>query len=162
MATATEPKRRRSWLRPRFSLRTALLALTAFGVGFPVWYRWPYQEVEILSPSGFGRPVGEKRITTWQRQWGGGKRKHGSERRLRDGQTMTQTNYRDGKKHGFYIEYSLEITPIKSRPTYSRTAEPTTTGQYVDGMKEGVWTYSRGSSVAKLTWRQDQLVNSAR
>jgi len=32
-------------LRLQFSLRLLMLALTAFAIGFPIWYRWPYQTV---------------------------------------------------------------------------------------------------------------------
>jgi hypothetical protein len=165
MATAANTPR--SWLRPRFSLRVLLLAVTAFAIGFPIWYRWPYEEVEQLPSSFRGIPsVDEKRATTWQRQWGGSRLKHGPERHLVNGKTQTETNYREGKKHGRYLAYPIEyIRPnnVPSRiPSVTCSAEPATAGQYVDGMKEGVWTYSTGNNKSTLTWRRDQLANENR
>jgi hypothetical protein len=157
------PNMRRSWLRPRFSLRVLLLGVTAFAIGFPLWYRWPYEEVETLPSSFRGNPsVVEKRITTWQRQWGGKTLKHGPERRLLNGKTQTETNYRDGKKHGHYVMYPLEYNRINNVPSVTCGAEPITTGQYVDGMKEGVWTYSTGRNSSTLTWHRDHPDNSTR
>jgi hypothetical protein len=152
----------RPWLRPRFSLRVLLLAVTAFAVGFPVWYRWPYQEAEQLTPSFFGRSPKnvEIRITTFQRQWGGQRLKHGPERLLVNGELVRETNYRGGKRHGLFFEHSFQYAPYSptATPKVTRSAEPTTAGQYVDGMKEGTWAYGRGESAALLVWHHDQLV----
>jgi hypothetical protein len=125
MATAANAPR--SWLRPRFSLRVLLLAVTAFAIGFPVWYRWPYEEVEILPPSGRGKPVVEQRITTWQRQWGGEPLKHGPHRIVRDGKTFELTTYRNGRKHG---QYYL---------TFGDPKDAALSGQFVDDEMDGVW-----------------------
>ena len=42
-ATPTAAPRRS---RLQFGLRMLLLGLTAFAIGFPIWYRWPFEEVE--------------------------------------------------------------------------------------------------------------------
>ena len=48
LASSPTPTAPRRWpLRPRFSLRLLLLGVTAFAVGFPIWYRWPYVEEEL-------------------------------------------------------------------------------------------------------------------
>src|SRR5438034_10302208 len=74
-----------SALRPRatrlqFSLRLLLLAITAFAIGFPIWYRWPYQEV-LDERDPLTRAVTSKRILNWQRQWGGDRLLHGKQER---------------------------------------------------------------------------------
>jgi hypothetical protein len=154
---------KRPWLRPRFSLRVFLAAFTAFAIGFPVWYRWPYQEIEQLPNSYRGR-VSETRSTTWRRQWGGGRLKHGPERHLVTGVVVTETNYRNGVKHGPYTAYNFEFIGNRMAPTLNRSKRPTTFGHYVEGMKEGVWTYARSDNgnLATLTWHRDQLDNSRR
>src|SRR5262245_24123007 len=83
----------RSWLRPRFSLRVLLLAVTAFAIGFPIWYRWPYEE---RPPFIGARDV----VITWQRQWGGGR--VGIQRiYFGDDSVFTYTLRNDmGQKHG--------------------------------------------------------------
>ena len=40
---AAEPAKRRWSPRLQFSLRVLLLAITAFAIGFPIWFRWPYR-----------------------------------------------------------------------------------------------------------------------
>src|SRR5205809_4736 len=69
-----------SSVRPRparlqFSLRLLLIAFTAFAIGFPIWYRWPYQEVREehirVGPSIL------RSVVHWQRQWGGKILMHG-------------------------------------------------------------------------------------
>src|SRR5437868_6478456 len=89
---------RHSWLRLQFSLRVLLLAFTAFAVGFPIWYRWPYREEEILSPG----PTKERRVTSWQRQWGGGRTKHGPQQLIFGDTIVETTTYLHGRKHGLY------------------------------------------------------------
>src|SRR5262245_49702478 len=73
----------RRWLpRPRFSLRVLLIALTVFAIGFPIWYRWPYGETEMIYrqvggiPNNTLPPLG-RIVKIWQRQWGGGRLQHG-------------------------------------------------------------------------------------
>ena len=164
---ATVANTRRSWLRPRFSLRVLLLAFTAFAIGFPIWWRWPYEEVEQLPSSfrGITPPVDEKRLTTWQRQWGGKVLKHGPERHLINGETQTETIYRDGKKHGPYVVYQF-VPNLERRAsgviTVSRKSEPIVTGYYVDDAKDGVWTYSTGGSLKTETWHDGVLVDWSR
>src|SRR5687767_13634207 len=86
----------RRW-RLQYSLRFALTALTAFAIAFPLWYRWPYQEViEQKSPAG---AVTSKRVTTWQRRWGGLRWQHGPEIRIRR-DYMELTTFVRGHAHG--------------------------------------------------------------
>src|SRR5438874_5953770 len=94
MSDAATVSRPRVW-RLQFSLRLLLLALTAFAIGFPIWYRWPYVE------SGPSASMASERTITWQRQWGGGRLRHGPEITKSGGITST-VNYRRGKKHGLY------------------------------------------------------------
>src|SRR5688500_10025317 len=92
---ATAASTRRNWprLRPQFSLRLLLLAFTAFALGFPIWYRWPYVEVEE-NPSG-------RITTTWRQSWGGGRVKHGQTRRDSVGSIVYSVRtYREGVLHG--------------------------------------------------------------
>ena len=70
MADSPTAARPRRW-RLQFSLRVLVLALTAFAIGFPIWYRWPYREATVHRDSTGA--VAARRITTWQRQWGGGR-----------------------------------------------------------------------------------------
>ena len=91
----------RSCLRPRFSLRLLLLGVTAFGVGFPVWYRMPYEERTDTSTIP-GQPtsmIWETRITTWRREWGGTRVKHGKERVLWLGRPLKTVIYQNGEPH---------------------------------------------------------------
>jgi hypothetical protein len=151
--------------RPRrfplqFSLRLLLLAFTAFAIGFPIWYRWPYEE-EIPEPGGLTRsdpftpfdgldpfisaPTGSptaRRITTWQRQWGGGRLKHGVER-LIDGENVQSTTYVRGKKHGPYADRDASEFEV--------------TGQYVDDMKEETWIHKDSARKRTFTWHRDLL-----
>jgi len=110
--SAAQPRR---W-RLQFSLKLLLIAFTAFAIGFPIWYRWPYEETTAM-PGG-------SLIITWQRQWGGGRAKHGLERWVAggSGQTVQSIIYRNGLRHGPY------------------TDSQGTRGQYENGSKEGVWT----------------------
>src|SRR4029434_4006687 len=125
MATAT--KTPRSWPRPRYSLRVLLLAFTAFAIGFPVWYRWPYEEVEGTGRNGSLRA---ERITTWQRQWGGGRLKHGPERTAMGNQTYKLATYRNGQKNGPFEDYDISIVRNGSTMWVVRSKEPSITGRY--------------------------------
>jgi len=146
VATATEPKPR-SWLRPRFSLRVLLLAFTAFAVGFPIWYRWPYEEWHVPSGNGGGIPI--TRVTTWQRQWGGSVVQHGPERSLCAGKTVSLTTYNNGRKHGPHIAYGLSRTSVDGQVIRTDvTTEPIAIGQYVDGKRDGIWIERRGKKQA--------------
>jgi hypothetical protein len=129
-----------SRLRPQFSLRLLLLSLTAFGIGFPIWYRWPYRETAILNG---GR---SSRTTTWQRQWGGGRLEHGTQT-LNGGKITQIYTYRHGKQHGPYV-LKLGQTQVE-------------TGQYVDGNREGEWaathTGKHGPLTTRTTWRYNMF-----
>src|SRR5438034_1924689 len=98
-----------SALRPRatrlqFSLRLLLLGITAFAIGFPIWYRWPYQEVLEQRDPVTGA-VTSRRIMTRQRQWGGENLPHGKQEdhHLWGGDEMIiTTHYVRGNRHGPY------------------------------------------------------------
>jgi hypothetical protein len=110
---------RPSFLRLQFSLRLLLLAFTAFGIGFPIWYRWPYEVEEALpSPIRGAGPAESKRISTWQRQWGGGELQEGPERTFLNGHVTSLTTYRSGRKHGPYAGYAISEnnTHLKRQP----------------------------------------------
>jgi hypothetical protein len=133
VAAKSTPARR---LRLQFSLRMLLFALTAFAIGFPIWYRWPYEGVDRETPAG-STPV-VKEISTWQRQWGGGRLKHGSEKLIADGQTVLTTMYQNGKRHG----------PQRGQKFV---------GQYENDKKEGVWTDDSRWFKRISTWHRDRL-----
>jgi hypothetical protein len=119
MATATQqarPRRRRL----QFSLRLLLVAMFAFAVGFPIWYRWPYVEEEVQGTP----PRTLTRTTTWQRKWGGGRLKHGTETRVTQ-RYQWITTYSRGIEDGPYKEL-LDGEVIVS-------------GQYRDGQRDGLW-----------------------
>jgi hypothetical protein len=127
--------RRRSWLLPRFSLRVLLLAFTAFAVGFPVWFRRPYEEVELrdkVNASQFAI------IRTWQRKWGGERRQHGEERWTVDGVSYQTTTYRNGQKHGPFSQYFLVAESTFSNGRV-RVGELCNAGQYFDDKRDGEW-----------------------
>jgi hypothetical protein len=111
----------RSWLRPRFSLRLLLLGVTAFAIGFPIWWRWPYQEQIPTNAVDC--------VITWQRQWGGG----------RIGIMRTQV---DAK--AIHIETLRNDAWQKHGPcTYDDGEGKRSVGQYFDDERHGVWTYTR-------------------
>lgn len=131
MNDTTLHNRPRLW-RLQFSLRLLLFAFTAFAIGFPLWYRWPYEETE-------SNPIGPaKETVTWQRQWGGGRKKHGLQRQIWNGKTIESLVYRNGLRHGPY------------ESTHDR-------GQFVDDMREGVWT----APDRTMTWHRGKLQGSA-
>ena len=95
----------------RFSLRVLLIAFTAFAIGFPVWYRWPYTEEELLYPNRKGQPDKSQAsngrvVMTWQRQWGGGRQKTGGEWTYRDGELRSFYTFRNGERHGPFTVHS--------------------------------------------------------
>jgi hypothetical protein len=114
MSDAASLARPRAW-RLQFSLRILLLAFTAFAIGFPIWYRWPYEEIVVNAAAK------AEQTTTWQRQWGGARLKHGVQRQLVDGKTIESLVYRNGLRHGLY------------ESGWAR-------GEFVNDLKEGVWT----------------------
>jgi hypothetical protein len=138
---------RRRWPRPQFSLRLLLLAFTGFAIGFPIWYRWPYEKTEVeYFPTGpVGAPTGKDhstRITTWQRQWGGSKVKHGPERSLFH-DAVYITPYVNGRRHGLY--------------TFRDEQEMRETGHYIDGRKEGTWIETLRGNKVTTNWRHNKV-----
>src|SRR5262245_32780733 len=121
--------------RLQFSLRLLLLAITVFAIGFPAWYRWPYQETK-----GDARA---SRTTTWQRQWGGGRWKHGPGI-ARQSKLLEIAYYRQGKPHGLFLQKYGD--------------QPAVQGQFVDGKKDGEWLRydGRGGTQVSL-WHQGKL-----
>jgi len=145
------PPARRSRFALRFSLRVLLIAFTAFAIGFPVWYRWPYEEsqdesismpADPFAPPGATRPPVIKRtlVTTWQRQWGGGRLKDGPERLYEDGKLVIERTFINGQRHGPHHAGALS-------------------GQYVEGKKEGMWEVrdQQGKVVSSSMWHAGRL-----
>jgi hypothetical protein len=142
--------------RPRFSLRVLLLAVTAFAIGFPIWYRWPYEEREVLAVPG---PWLQTRVTTWQRQWGGGRIKHGSERWLINDMICAVRTYENGRQHGPHLDYAVSGSGRGGKMVLARKDEPTVAGQYVNGRRNGVWTeYRRGQKQVTI-WDHGQQID---
>lgn len=130
MTTAVAPAAPRRRFALRFSLRVLLIAFTAFAIGFPIWYRWPYQQEEpqYLMRNGQpdkSQPPQETLVTTWQRQWGGGRLKQGPEWTLRGGKQFARATYRNGVLHGPF-EYGDKATLLEQ-------------GHFDDGKKSGEW-----------------------
>src|SRR3954468_608170 len=141
MSDATAIARPRPW-RLQFSLRLLLFAFTAFAIGFPIWYRWPYRETIVNRfPTGpVGAPTGtdeSTNVTTWQRQWSGGKLKHGPEKIFFHNCVFT-TPYLNGRRNGVYTFYDGK--------------ELRETGRYIDDRKEGVWLEQLLGDVVTTSW----------
>lgn len=129
----------------QFSLRLLLLALTAFAIAFPIGYRWPYEEEQLRSQPG-ATPI-VKKITTWQRQWGGGRRKHGAERVVAGDKIIESVTYRGDSKHG----PMMRVTRRGSRVLV------TITGRYENDLKHGVWSESCTQFKRTDTWHEGKL-----
>jgi hypothetical protein len=152
-ASPPAPKPRRS--RLQFSLRLLLIAFTAFAIGFPIWYRWPFEEVEHkytygdpFAPPGSstGKTLNATITKTWRRTWGGGKVQHG--RAVMDYKRppkKTIEHFSNGERHGPFEDH------------FNGTL--TRTGLFVKGRREGTWTayYSKGNVTYKAHWKQDRL-----
>lgn len=129
--TAAAPAPRR--LPLRFSLRVLLLAVTAFAVGFPIWYRWPYEEEQVswakdaTGKDDHSRPPDARRVKTWQRQWGSGRLQHGEERYYIGGKLVELTSYATGKLHGPSRRYDFQHGYVAEQRFYDR------------GVRVGVW-----------------------
>ncbi len=140
MSATAAPPTRRTRLTPRYSLRLLLVAFTAFAIGFPVWYRWPYEVREPLGtwPNMF-------RATTWQRQWGGGRLKHGPDRIVMGKQLVRLENYRDGVLDGpFQDHWSDGKLHVQ--------------GQLKNGERDGLWIEQvQGTVVARTHWKGGKL-----
>ena len=139
--TQSPPAPRRS--RLQFSLRVLLLALTAFAVGFPIWYRWPYEETKYRFPNDDEtKPAQFVMHTGLRRTWGGGEVLHG--RSVTEGlrgkfKPKTIEHYQEGKRHGPYEHY-INDKLVRS-------------GQYEQGQREGVWATYSGSAFDPFTAR---------
>jgi len=154
------PTKRRFCLQPRFSLRALFLAFTAFAIGFPIWYRWPYEEAEPVSTPGIW--PSHVRITTWQRQWGGGRLKHGPERLVMDNQTYSITTYRDGRKNGPFTGYKLWTRNVGQNRVIVLSSEPELVGQFADDEKEGDWTDTVNGKYGISTWHRGKQTQPMR
>jgi len=137
----TSPTQRRRLPLPRFSLRVMLAAFTIVAIGFPIWYRWPYEEEEDFSNTKLLIP---RIVTTWQRQWGGGRLRHGPETTYRaDGSKQHVTNYANGLRHGRFEAWE------------PRRLE--TVGYYEHDRKSGTWTEDTDALKSVETWKDNQL-----
>lgn len=134
MAKANEVPWPRRW-RLQFSLRLFLLAVLAFAVGFPLWYRWPYEEFKVEGTT--------RTTTTWQRQWGGGRLKHGPQTQVQSTYTWV-TSYSQGVENGLYRELS--------------DGEVIVSGQHQSGRRHGIWQHRwTGQASRTVSWRDGKL-----
>src|SRR5882724_2320998 len=122
---------RSSCLRFQFSLRFFLLAFTAFALGFPIWYRWSYQESELRYPFKGSvpdktQPATHRVVTTWRRTWGGGKEKHGP---------RTNYNLEVNARRVEHFEHDVLHGPF----TQSVNDVVYGSGQYDHGQPDGTW-----------------------
>jgi hypothetical protein len=166
-STPSTPRRR---TRLQFSLRLLLFGLTAFAIGFPIWYRWPYREEELRYPAkpdatgqwkqDTSKPPSRRVVRTFRRTWGGGKVQEGPENDyLPDGTLLSVTHYQEGEKHGNHVAYQRYVDP--SAPGGVATVLGLT-GSYDHGKKDGRWeekhTDREGVGYrAMRTWRADVL-----
>jgi hypothetical protein len=130
----------------RFSLRLLLAAFTAVAIGIPVWYRWPYEEEQSpLQVAANSNNLPNWRIvTTWQRQWGGGRLKHGRETTYRaDGSILYVTHYVRGERHGRFEAWE--------------PGRLETVGYYEHDQKSGTWTTDTEALKTIQTWKDGQL-----
>jgi len=135
----TSPARRS---RLQFSLRLLLIGLTAFAIGFPIWYRWPYVETEVVY---FGSGKSQRPLrtmsSTWRRTWGGGKAKHGRAIGEYLQWEKTVSHFQDGKLHGPYAVHFQGQLTLK--------------GQYVHGQMEGAWVEFDEGYTYTTHWHND-------
>jgi hypothetical protein len=114
--------------------------------------------------AGTAKPIKYTRITTWQRQWGGGRLKHGPEQTILGGYLSSLTTYHNGHKEGPYMGYSINFqftgSPIvTSTFLLVRSPEPATAGQYADDKKDGVWTETVNGQKITTTYDHGKLVS---
>lgn len=88
----SRPARRPIWLRPRFSLAAALLAITLCAVGLWYWYRVPF---EVTTNTSTARREVESVRRTWE-----GTVRHGPRRIFEHDRLLLEENYADGQAHG--------------------------------------------------------------
>jgi len=119
------------------------MAFTAVAIGFPVWYRWPYEEESQIIETGVG--VVERRVTTWQRKWGGGRWKHGE-----------QTRYRkDGSKQ-FVFHYFRDELHDRFE-AWEPGGELEVVGYLDHEKRSGTWTINTDTVRTTQNWKEDQL-----
>jgi len=143
--------------RLRFSLRLLLLSVTAFAIGFPIWYRWPYDEVESHYPERSvnvggkwelvedkNRPY-ERITTTLRRRWGSLEPEvvRRQIELMPPLDTRTISHYQRGQLHGAY--------------QYFEKGELIKEGQYERGQREGVWVERRYGATYTVRWHRDRL-----
>lgn len=137
--SAAEPAKRRWLPRLRFSLRLLLLAVTAFAIGFPIWYRWPYRTEEFHYHQTNGKPdpsrLASRQLITWQRQWGGGKLQQGP---MTTWRTALNVRAVERYQHG-----------VKTGPYEFHSDDYDLAGQFLDGEKQGVWRFTHAGRL----WR---------
>jgi hypothetical protein len=73
------------------------------------------------------KPPIARRVITWQRQWGGGRQKHGEERYYANERCLELQTYRDGRLHGPFQQFMTKSGRIS------------TAGQYASGRRAGIW-----------------------
>ena len=160
---------RHRWWLPRFSLRFLLAAVSAFGIGFPLWYRWPYEErIEAHSDPYCGFRYGAI-ATTWQRQWGGGRVKQGWETEFdTSGKPRYRTYYRRDQRDGPYEQFDSSGR-VCLRGQFAANASVgiwTANGdldnsrwEYLDGKRHGEFLYTSPSQTLRLHFDRGKLVS---
>ncbi len=146
--TAPAPTPRR--LPLRFSLRVLLLAVTAFAIGFPIWYRWPYEEAEPWQGFSSVGPNSMYRVKTWQRQWGGGRLQHGEERIYIGDKLVEVYTYRAGKRQGSFRRFNQPENYVSEE------------GHYEQGLKQGAWRWldPKGQELARTEYLTGKIVRA--
>ena len=129
--------------RPRYSLRALLAAFSAAAIALPIWYRWPYTETEVFSRPGSKQVA--KHMTTWRREWGGGRTKHGLETFAINDQVVRMMNWQEGLEHGLYRENT------DGRKGWD------VEGRYESGKKVGTWIDRRYDSERTSVWQGGKL-----
>lgn len=134
----------------RFSLRVLLFAVTAFAIGFPVWYRWPYEVVEYSRITTGPGPSTARRVKTWQRQWGGGRLQHGEEQFYVGEKLIEVQTYRDGKLHGPFRQFN--------QPENFAFLD----GSFDQGLKDGAWRFldAKGQEISRTEYLAGKMVRS--
>jgi hypothetical protein len=140
-SAAQKPRR----LRLQFSLRVLLVAFTLFAIGFPIWYRWPYAEVETTYAMVGGQPDKSQPLgtfaTKWQRTWGGGRVKHGpSSYEAADGSVRIVDHYANDIRsgpHRYYVNDTLAHS-----------------GQFAAGLKTGEWVHTSKFGEVRISWKE--------
>jgi hypothetical protein len=149
-----------------------LLAVTAFAIGFPIWYRWPYDEVEWYDPYTGGPATGTERsrsVTTWQRTWGGGRVKLAESNHSPEGEIRERRYRADGVSDDFrfyqkgkLIQYGSNRNNKREGLWVSKHFEPDfdTTMSYQEGVLHGSFK-TRGRDGSSFCLEFDNGIPSA-